>query len=75
MFLSMALVYGTAMPLFFPIGLMGYLTLWFNERLLLCYYYKQPPAYDTEITDQAYYIMTFLPLISLPFVYWQLGNR
>ena len=33
MFLSMAFMYGTAMPLFFPIGVFGYFTLWVNERL------------------------------------------
>jgi hypothetical protein len=33
MYLSMAFVYGTAMPLFFPIGVFGYFCLWVNERL------------------------------------------
>jgi len=75
MFLSMAFVYGTAMPLFFPIGLFGYVVLWVNERLQLCWFYKMPPAYDTEITYTALTILKYLPLLSLPFVYWQLGNR
>ena len=40
MFLSMAFVYGTSMPLFFPIGVFGYFALWVNERLQLCYFYR-----------------------------------
>ena len=74
-FVGVALVYGTAMPLLYPIALAGFMVLWVNERLLLCYYYRMPPAFDTEITEATLSIMRLLPLLSLPFTFWQLGNR
>jgi hypothetical protein len=39
-FVSLALVYGTVMPLVFPISLCGFVVYWFVERLLIAYYYR-----------------------------------
>ena len=75
LFISIAFLYGTVMPGLFFIGFLGYLTLWINERISLCYYFKAPPAYDTDITEKALSIINILPLVTLPFVFWQLGNR
>jgi hypothetical protein len=74
-FISLALVYGAAMPLVFPISVLGYLVYWFNERLLIAYYYKQPPAYSVESTQSVLTILGWVPLLSTPFVWWQFGNR
>ena len=63
------------MPLLYPIALCGYMVLYVGERFLICYYYRSPPVYDTEITEATLDIMRLLPLISLPFAFWQLGNR
>lgn len=69
-FVSLALVYGTAMPLVFPISVLGYLVYWFNERLLITYYYRQPPAYSVESTQSLLTILGWMPMISIPFVWW-----
>jgi len=36
-------MYGMQIPLLFPIALFGIFNMYMNERLLLAYYYKQPP--------------------------------
>ena len=74
-FLAISFTYGTVMPLLFPIALLGYIVLFVNERIMICYFYRQPPAYGTEVTEATLNIMRLIPLVSLPFVFWQLGNR
>jgi len=71
----MCLIYGTAMPIMWPIAVAGFAVLYINERLLVAYYYNSPPAYDTEITQMAFSVVRSFPLLSLPFVFWQVGNR
>ena len=75
LFLAIPMIYGTAIPLLWLIALIGYTVYWFNERRLVFEYYRAPPAYDIEITATAIYIISLLPLLSLPVIYWQNGNR
>lgn len=44
------LMYGTALPILYPIALWGFFVLYTLERLLVCYYYRQPPAFDDKMT-------------------------
>ena len=71
----MPVIYGTAIPFMFVISLIGFTMMWFNERVLISYFYAQPPAYDTEVTEATLKIMKVLPFLSLFFAFWQLGNR
>jgi len=50
---SMPLMYGTVMPMLYPIVLVAFTIRWFNERLLICYFYREPPAYSRKIIDSA----------------------
>lgn len=43
---GIAFMYGTAMPLLYPIACLAFLVLFINERLLICYYYRMPPAFS-----------------------------
>jgi len=74
-FLSVAMIYGTGMPMLYPIALLGFVVLWFNERLLIVYYYKRPPNYNRLITTWPLAIMKKLPWVALPFNIWMLGNK
>lgn len=40
------MMYGTALPILFPISLIAFCVLYTLERCLVFYYYKQPPAFD-----------------------------
>jgi len=75
MYASVALIYGTAMPVMFPIILFCFTCLWVSERLQLCYYYKQPPQYSQTITLTTISVLNTLPLFAIPFVFWEFGNR
>jgi hypothetical protein len=64
------LVYGTAIPQLWLIAMLGYTVYWFNERRLIFRYYREPPAYDIEISETAFFIISILPLFSLPVAFW-----
>jgi hypothetical protein len=75
LFLYIAMIYGTAIPFLWLISMLGYTVYWFNERKLIFNYYRAPPAYDIEITETAFFIISISPFFSLPIAFWQLGNR
>lgn len=70
-----ALTHGPALPLLFPLALLGIFNNYFVERLCLAYYYKQPPMLDNSLNQQALNTLQQAPLLMLFFAYWYLGNR
>jgi len=75
LFVIMALFYGTAMPVLYPIAFMGMSIYLVQERILVCKYYRRPPMYDWRLTLTAIKVISVLPILALPFIFWQLGNR
>jgi hypothetical protein len=69
------LLYGTALPILYPIALWSFIVLYITERLCVCYYYKQPPAYDEKMTVNAIGILTWAPIPFMMMSYWFLGNN
>jgi hypothetical protein len=73
--ISCAFLYGTAMPVLFIVAFVAFVVLFINERVLVCYYYREPPSFDEEITMNAMNLIKWIPIMSLPVVFWQFGNR
>lgn len=71
----MAYLYGTAMPYLYFCAFLAFLILYINERLLVCYYYREPPTFDEKMTMMTLEFTKYVPLMMLPFTFWQLGNR
>jgi hypothetical protein len=69
------LTHGIAMPLLFPIGLLGIANNYFTERILLAYYYRQPPMIDNRMNERALNLLEKSPILMLCAGYWYLGNR
>ena len=67
---SMPFMYGTVMPILYPTVLIAFTILWFSERLLICYFYQEPPAFSRKIIDSAQQILYTIPIFTLPFVWW-----
>jgi len=44
--ISIALMYGPAFPILYPITLVVMACEYVRERLMLCYYYREPTTYD-----------------------------
>jgi hypothetical protein len=70
-----AFCYGCAMPPLYAIACVAFIILYLNERLLVCYYYREPPAFDEKMTMLTLELVTYIPYVMLPMAFWQLGNR
>mmetsp|Transcript_6920 Transcript_6920/g.5166 ORF Transcript_6920/g.5166 Transcript_6920/m.5166 type:complete len:223 (-) Transcript_6920:562-1230(-) len=68
-------MYGTAIPILYPVALLSFTILYLMERLLVFYYYKQPPAYDQQMTYTALNILRWAPFLMFAMGYWVLGNN
>lgn len=63
------------MPPLYGIACVAFVILYINERLLVCYYYREPPAFDEKMTMLTLDLVKWVPFIMLPMAFWQLGNR
>jgi hypothetical protein len=68
-------MYGTGMPLLYFYAFLAYVILYVNERLLVCYYYREPPTFDEKMTVLCLDIIGYVPYVMLPLCFWMLGNR
>lgn len=73
--ISCAFLYGTCMPILYIVAFFAFVVLFINERVLVCYYYREPPSFDEEITIKAMSIIQWIPILCLPVIFWQMGNR
>jgi hypothetical protein len=70
-----AFIYGTCIPILYLTALLAFVVLYISERITVCYIYREPVPFDEEITLKCLRIIYWVPVISLPLVFWQLGNR
>ena len=64
------MMYGTAMPLLFPIAFFSYAILYVQDVLLLIYFAKAPPNYDEKLNLQIIHLMEYAPLVLLSMGFW-----
>ena len=70
----MSFIYGLALPLMFPIALLGiYITLTV-EPILLTYVYKKPINFDDSMDIRAVQLLKLAPLAMFAFAYWEFSN-
>lgn len=72
---GVAFCYGCTMPPLYGVACLAFVILYINERLLVCYYYREPPCYDEMLTQMTLDITKWVPFVMLPMAFWQLGNR
>ena len=73
--ISVAFCYGCTMPPLYGIACFSFIILYINERCLVCYYYREPPAFDEKMTLLTLNLVKMVPFLMLPVAFWQLGNR
>ena len=69
------LMFGTALPILYPIGLLTFVILYVSHRLQVFYFFKQPPMYDKELTSNTLKLVPFACIIHMFFTYWFLDNK
>lgn len=68
-------MYGIALPILFPIVLVGISIMYMNERLQLAYNHPKPPMYGKDMNNQVLSLLKWAPLPMLLFGYWVMGNN
>lgn len=67
-------MYGLGLPVLFPVAVASFLMLYFVEKSMLYWSYRQPPMYDDRLNASVLKKMTYAPLLFLIIGYWMLSN-
>ena len=70
-----AMIYGSAMPIVFPIVLFGLFNFYVTEKLSIIYFYKKPPTIDSKVSNLAIYLLTRPSIYGIMFATWVMGNQ
>jgi hypothetical protein len=73
--ISVALLYGIAVPILYPIVTASLLIQNVVDRLLLCYFYRAPPIQNQSSTLLTLSIIKVVGILSLFHHFWILSNR
>ena len=69
------LMMGICMPLLYFVAAWGLFVNYVVDRLALAYYYKLPSKFNEKLTKTAIHTLNFLPLFTLPFIFWLYTNQ
>ena len=72
--LFVTLMFGTAIPLLFPIAFLSFIVIYVLETFALFRIYRKPIDYDVKLHSQVLNFIQFGAIISLAFSFWQLSN-
>ena len=67
-------LFGFGIPILFPIAALSILVLYCTEKYALYYIYKEPPMYDSSITEEILSTLRLGPLLYFACGYWMLTN-
>jgi len=68
------MMFGTGMPILFPVAASSLLVLYCLENYMLYYIYKAPPAYDEVLNNMVLQKLAWAPFMLMIFGYWTLTN-
>lgn len=69
------MMYGTAMPILFPVAALSFLIIYVQEVYMLYYVYKAPPTYDEDLNKKVVKMILHAPPFLLAFGFWQLTSQ
>lgn len=69
------LMYGVGLPYLFPTAVAALVILYYTEKALLYYSYRQPPSYDQRLSNFVIRMMLGGPVLMLFFGYWMLSSK
>ena len=73
--MSISLFYGAGIPILYIVTFVGMFIQYVLDRLLVCYFFREPPTYDDRITQIANQALKFIGTFSLLGVWFQLRNE
>ena len=69
------MMFGSSLPVLFPIALASFVVLFVVEIWMLHYGYRQPPQYDETLNNFVLEVMRYAPLFLLSFSYWFFSSK
>lgn len=69
-----AFMYGLFIPEMFPLACFGIFNLYVSECLMLAYWHRKPPNYESKNNVAILRMLHYLPLLMFSFGYWALSN-
>jgi len=69
------MMFGTGLPILFPIAMVSLFVIYVQEKGLLYYGYREPPHYDDVLNLSVLNTLISAPLLILAFGYWMLSNK
>jgi hypothetical protein len=70
----MAMIYGLALPILYPITLVTLIVFYYLEISMIYYSYRMPPEYDEEINNGCLRLLYKAPLAASLMSIWMLSN-
>lgn len=67
---GVALIYGPIFPVLYPLTCLLFLLHALVDRVLICYYYREPACYDERMSKESIVVMRHLPLVTLAITFW-----
>lgn len=71
----MMFTYGLFIPMIIPVTLFGILLSYVMDKVLLAYFFRQPPQYDHRLQKQVLEVLKPAPIMMYVLGFWVLGNR
>jgi hypothetical protein len=68
------MMYGTGLPILFPIAAFSYFNSYICERIIVSFQVKLPPAMDDTLTNNMISKCKYAPLLMMMNGYWMLSN-
>ena len=73
--LFMAMLLGTAFPIFYPIAVCAIIIQYVVERFTLAKFYRLPPKFSLDLSLLNLNILSYAPVMSLLLSFWLFGNH
>jgi hypothetical protein len=67
-------MYGTALPLLYPVAAITFFNLYVVDKLVVTYYYKEPPSYAEKLNRITLAWLKPAPFMIIFFGFWVMGQ-
>ena len=68
------MLYGTGIPILYPIAFISLFIRYIMDRVLLTYYNQKPPQYDDDLAKETNKLLPWAGIIHLLVGFWMMGN-
>ena len=68
-------LFGPGLPVLFPIALFGIVVLYITNRVMVAYWHRRPPVYDSKMNETTINLLTVAPILYSCMGAWVYSNQ